>query len=256
MGRIVAIVLVVLVGIGAVGWYLQREYPQVPGTAERVQKPLSLPPSSTQPIQRNEPQPEVSAALGITRPEILDGSDDAVHGAIHALAPSLLKWLTPEEQLRKWVALVDAVADGKLPEKNLPLNFPMPGFSVLTQDNDDLLSNPANFQRANLLIETVTAIPPRKLADYYHAYSPLLERAYAELGRGGNFEARLTLAMQKVRDVKPLMVDAKLARPKFYYTYADPVLEQGSDVTKLMWRLGPANQQLLQSYLGELQPLL
>ncbi|MET0379726.1 MAG: DUF3014 domain-containing protein [Spongiibacteraceae bacterium] len=255
MGRIVAIVLVVLVGIGAVGWYLQREPAQHSDAATMVQKPLPLPPSATQPIRRNEPQPDVTAP-GIATPESLDGSDGAVRGSIHALAPTLVTWLTPEEQLRKWVALVDAVAEGKLPAKNLPLKYPMQGFSVVAQGDEDVSINPANFNRANLLIETITAIPPRKFADYYHAYSPLLERAYAELGRGGNFEARLTLAIQKVRDVKPLTADAKLARPKFYYTYADPALEQSSDVAKLLWRLGPANQQQLQSYLGELQPLL
>lgn len=254
MGRIVAIVLVVLVGIGAAGWYLQRTQPQNSAASETLQLPL--PPSAVQPVQRNEPQPASGAASAITVPSSLDGSDGAVRGAIHALAPTLLTWLTPEEQLRKWVALVDAVADGKLPEKNQPLRYPMPGFSVLMQGEDVLSSNPANYKRANLLIETLTAIPPRKLADYYHAYSPLLERAYVELGRGGSFEARLMLAIEKVRGVKPLMEDVKLARPKFYYTYADPALEQSSDVAKLLWRLGPANQQQLQSYLGELQPLL
>lgn len=256
MGRIVTIVLVVLVGIGAVGWYLQREHPQAAGTVETVQKSLPVPSSATQPIHRNEPQPEVSITPGIIKPETLDGSDVMVRGAIHALSPTLLKWLTTDEQLRKWVALVDAIADGKLPGKNLPLQYPMPGFSVVTQGDDETFSNPTNFARMNVLLETVTAIPPRKLADYYHAYSPLLERAYAELGRGGNFEARLNVAIQKVRDVKPLTADAKLARPKFYYTYADPALEQSSDVAKLLWRMGPANQQLLQSYLSELQPLL
>lgn len=254
MGRWVVVVLVALVAIGAAGWYLQRQ-PRTPGPAAVEQPPL--PGSAAQPIRRHEPVPagDGSAPGRIEVPPALDGSDAIARAAAHGLAPALVQWLTPAEQLRKWVALVDAVADGKLPEQNLPLKYPLPNFATVAR-GDDVYANPANFERADALIETLTAIPPRRLADYYHAYGPLLERAYAELGRGGSFDARLELAIRKVREVKPLAGGARLARPQFYYTYADPALEASSDVAKLMWRLGPANQQRLQSYLGDLQPLL
>lgn len=257
MQRVIALVLVVLVAIGAVGLYLQSRQ-AAPAQRQTLATPAPLTSSATpgQPIRRNEPTPaDGSVPTRIPVPLALDGSDEETRTAAHSLAPTLLKWLTPEEQLRKWVALVDAIADGKLPEKHLPLNYPMPGFSVLLRD-DVAYANAVNHHRADVLIETITAIPPRKLAEYYHAYSALLEQAYAELGRGGTFEARLMLAIQKVRDVKPLMAEAPLARPKFYYTYADPALESSSDIAKLLWRLGPANQRQLQVYLGELQPML
>jgi hypothetical protein len=262
MARTAAIVLVILVAVGATGWFLQREHPN-PGPTDIAQQPLPPPmagaqtPGSSQPIVRNEPVPagDGSVPTRIAMPLTLDNSDATVRNAAHDLAPKLVQWLTPEEQLRKWVALVDGVAEGKLPDKNPPLKYPLQGFSVITQ-GEDTVANPTNYQRANVLIEIITAIPPRKLADYYRAYSPLLERAYAELGRGGSFDARLALALRNVIAVQSLPADAKLARPKFYYTYADPALEQSSEVAKWLWRQGPANQHQLQSYLGELLTLL
>lgn len=262
MGRAVAVVLVILIAVGALGWYWQRESARHPGPTTIVQQPLPVPGPQGQPIVRNEPTPagDGSVPTRIPLPATLDGSDPDVRLAAQGLAPRLAQWLTPEEQIRKWVALVDAVADGNLPERNLPLKFSMPPFRVTATDpsQSDSLSygNPANFERANVLIETLVAIPPRRLAEYYRAYSPLLERAYAELGRGGSFDARLNIALAGLIAVKPPPGDVPLARPKFYYVYADPALEQSSAVAKLLWRLGPANQRQIQNYLTELAPLL
>lgn len=255
MSRAVAIALVLLIILGGVGLYLQREHPQPvfssPATLQQ-KLPTSMAP---QIIQRDEPVPSTPGAAHIAVPGMLDGSDDMTRSAAYQLSPTLAKWLAPEQQLRKWVALIDAVADGKLPEKNQPLKYPMQGFSVTLTDGA-VYANTANYVRTNLLVETVTAIPPQKLADYYHAWSRLLERANSELGRRGSFDSRLHLAIQNVVDVKPLPEDAKLIRPQFYYTYADPALEHSSAVAKLLWRMGPANQHQVQSYLSDLLPLL
>ena len=268
MSRTVAIALVLLIALGGVGLYLQREHPQptamllpTPGVSSPSSRGLPIT-AEPQAIQRDEALAGGgNSASRIAVPGMVDGSDEMTRAAAYRLAPALAKWLTPEQQLRKWVALVDAVAEAKLSEKILPLKYPMSSFSTTqglssARNGEAIYASPTNFARTNLLIETLTAIPPQTLADYYHAWSKLLERANAELGRRGSFDSRLHIALQKVIAVEPLPDNAALARPQFYYTYADPALEKSSDVAKLLWRMGPANQHQLQSYLSELLPLL
>jgi hypothetical protein len=258
MKRPFAIAAVVIAAGAAWLWWRQAQTvePAAPATAARVQLPLAVPP--LQPVQRDQatapaaPPPEPPA---IAVPGMLDGSDDMARAAAGELSPLLLKWLLPTEQIRKWVALVDQIADGRLPDKNRPLLFPMPVFDTVTVD-DSLRMNPTNFTRANLLIDTLTAIDDQKLADYYHAWRPLLESAYRELGKSDDFHARLLLALQNIVEAPPPPADAVLVRPKVFYVYADPALEKNSAVTRLLWRLGPDNARRLQAYLGGLMSLL
>jgi hypothetical protein len=257
MNRKLAIATLVAVAAGAVWWWQQRETPVQPPAA-RMQLPLQVP--VAQPIQREQPARETVAVPAreipaIPVPGMLDGSDEMTRAAANELSPTLLKWLLPAEQIRKWVALVDQMADGKLPTKNLPLLFPMPAFDTVHVDDADRM-NSTNFTRANLLVDTVTAIDEQKLADYYHAWRPLLEAAYKELGSEETFHSRLLLALQNVVEAPPPPVAAALVRPKVFYVYADPLLEKNSGVTKLLWRLGPDNQRKLQGFLGGLMPLL
>jgi hypothetical protein len=147
------------------------------------------------------------------------------------------------------------MADGKLPAKNRPLDYPMTNFAV-GLENGKLLLAPANYARADMLVDVFTAIPVESLAAYYHAWRPLLDKAYRELGGKGNFEQRLQAALDRVEAVPSLTTQPELVQPVVYYKYADPTLENASDVEKLMWRLGPGNTQKVQDYLHKLEPAL
>lgn len=258
MNRKLAIATVIAIAAGAVWWWQHQRVTSASAPAARVQLPLQVP--AAHPLQRDEPAPAntstpVREVPAIAVPGMLDGSDEMTRAAANELSPTLLKWLLPSEQIRKWVALIDQLADGKLPTKNLPLLFPMPAFDTIRVDDADRM-NPTNFTRANFLIETVTAIDQQKLADYYRAWRPILETAYKELGGDSTFHSRLLLALQNVIEAPPPPADARLERPKIFYVYADPVLEKNTGVTKLLWRLGPDNQRKLQDFLGGLMPLL
>lgn len=262
MSRKLVIVTAIAIAAGAAWWWQQQRATPALAPTARVQLPLQVP--VAQSVQRDEPAPATAAAPvreipAIAVPGMLDGSDEMTRSAANELSPTLLKWLLPAEQIRKWVALVDQLADGKLPTKNLPLLFPMPAFDTVRVD-DAVRMNPTNFTRANLLIETVIAIDQQKLADYYRAWRPILEAAYKELGGEGTFHSRLLLALQNVIEAPPPPSlppgGARLERPKIFYVYANPVLEKNSGVTKLLWRLGPDNQRKLQDFLGGLMPLL
>lgn len=253
----VVLLLLVVIGVGVWGWYLQREYPSA------VQS-VALPTPSAQPLAREAgPSPRSApapAAANAIKPTVgapfeLDHSDSVARAAVADIAARFAQWLTPEEQVRKWVVLVDLIADGKLPAKDRPLVYPMPTFAIHLE-GEKLMLAPTNYGRADALIDAFTAIPVQSLAAYYHAWHPLLDKAYRELGGKGTFAQRLQAAFDRVEAVHSLTIQPELVQPVVYYKYADPTLENASDVEKLMWRLGPKNTQKVQDYLHKLEPEL
>ncbi len=251
MNSKILIALLLVIAAAGLGWYFTHRASEQPITAVAAPRPLPAP----QPVQREEPPPAASGEPQkplVAAPVALDNSDAQMRAAATDIAPDLVQWLTPQEQIRKWVALIDEIAEGKLPLQNRPLNYPLTTFMV-KRDGDTLTLDKENYPRTTLLIKTVTSISPARLAQYYHAWRPLLDKAYAELGNKGSFDNRVHLAIQRILAVKSLPAEPQLVRPSVYYKYADPKLEAASDIEKLMWRLGPDNTQRIQDYLQQLQ---
>lgn len=236
--------------VGVLGWYLQSGQPgEQPNVAIAPAPAPALPPAPA-PIEEKPaapPAPIDNTPL-VAAPLSLDNSDGQVRAALTEFAPKLAQWLTPEEQVRKWVSLVNQIAEGKLPAKNRPLEYPMPAYRA-QQKGQSLHPDPANYKRADQLIQTLTEIPVERLAQYYHAWRPTLDKAYAELGGAGGFDKRLRLAIRRIIATRPLPPEMELVRPVIVYKYTEPQLEQASEVERLTWRLGPENTKRLQEYL-------
>lgn len=254
-GKVIAFIVVALAVIG-VGWYLAQDRSESQTAAVTPGLP---PPAAEAPaveggvIERDEAVMQ-TPQVAVPPPPALAESDEPARSAAADLGAKLVAWMTPEEQVRKWVLLVDMAADGKVPAKNRPLVYPMAAFKAEpTAEKGSFRLSDANFGRAGDLVEVLVNMPPQKAADYYRAWLPLLREAYAELGKPDDFDQRLRLAIDRVLAVQPLESTPELARPNVFYTYADPRLEKASDLDKLMWRLGPDNLGRLQTYLREFQ---
>jgi len=190
----------------------------------------------------------------IATPLTLEQSDARVLLAVADFSPKLAQWLLPEEQLRKWVLAVDLMADGKLPKRYRPLDYPMARF-VVTQQGLETVANKDNMLRMSTIIKTVTSIDPKILARYYHQWLPILEAAYSEQGKPDTFDQRFRQTISRILGAEPLseIDNIALSRPSVLYRYTDPNLEQASDVEKLLWRMGPDNSEQLQYFLRELR---
>lgn len=236
-----------IAAVAAAIWYLER-----PAAPVVVAPPVAhTPPPLAGEVERRAaaaplPPPEVAA------PATLEGSDAAARMAIADFAPQLLQWLTPPEQIRKWVALVDQLADGAVPVEQRPLAYPLQPFQI-ERRGDAIVADRANYERATALIDAFTAIPPARLVQYYRGWQPLLEKSYRELGRGGSFEQRLLLAVQRIEAVKPLPSQPELVQPGVYFQFADTGYENASELEKLMWRVGPENSRRLQEHLRAIE---
>lgn len=213
--------------------------------------PQSSTPSSTPPVLSEAEQIPVA-----TSP---NDSDATVAAALKQLSPALQNWFVANEQVRKWVLAIDLMADGDIPREHRPLTYPIPAFAVQIkagdwqQGQERYLSGPSNDDRLNPLLEMFVAIPPHKLARYYKTWLPVLNQAYQELGKSGHFSQRVKLAIENVQNVGPRPVSAELHRPKVFYRYTDPQLEQATALQKALWRAGDKNREKLQAYLAEVK---
>jgi hypothetical protein len=188
----------------------------------------------------------------IKAPIYLEESDIKVMLAVADLSADLAQWLTPQEQIRKWVLFVDNAANGDLIAKHRPWQYSIKPLAVTNIGNKEYLA-PSNYKRAKLLIDIALAMPPAKLAGYYYSWLPLLEKAYRELGKKGSFDTRFKHAIDNVLAAKNLPVEPELNRSSVMYRYQDNSLEAASDIDKLMWRLGFENTNNIQKFLRDLK---
>ncbi|MEE8056487.1 MAG: DUF3014 domain-containing protein [Pseudomonadales bacterium] len=214
-------------------------------------------PESAEPEHSAPPKPLPIAEKPLNEPAILppppslEDSDTQVLLAVADFAPALIQWLIPEQQIRKWVLAIDLMADGKLPKRYRPVDYPMDKF-VVEQQGLDTVAAADNHPRMNAIISTLTSIKPSQLVQYYRQWSPLLEKAYREQGKPDTFNQRLQQAINHVLAAKPLSDNPALTRPSVLYRYRDESFELATDIDKLLWRMGPENSARLQNFLREL----
>ncbi|MFA7555696.1 MAG: DUF3014 domain-containing protein [Spongiibacteraceae bacterium] len=251
LGLIIGIIVIVAL---IIGWQLYSSNEPQPVTQEPVVQAPPIPVAEPETAEPAETVEEPSVVIEpedpiIPAPASLENSDPQVRSAVTDFAPKLSKWLLPNEQIRKWVLTVDLLADGKMPKRYLPIDYPMSKFS--TDDKSTLASS--NYARMDEVIDTVTAMDSSLAARYYNEWLPALEQAYKEQGKTGSFDQRFKQTISQVLATEPLEQAPALKRPGVLYKYADQNLEAASDIEKLMWRMGPENSEKIQNFLRDLR---
>ncbi len=258
-----------VIGAGAatlvvIGWFVystdQQNKPAAVITEEVatvIAPPVEVEPTIVDPVDDLsllEPEPVEPEPIDdiVAVPAELERSDPQVLLAVADFSPSLVQWLIPEEQLRKWVLAVDLAADGKLPKRYRPVDYPMVKFVAETLIDDAVLSE-KNYPRMNDLLAATLTIDPQLLARYYQNWLPILEQAYSEQGRPDSFDQRLQQAISQVLAANSLTEQPKLIRPSVLYQFEDPNYENATDIEKLLWRMGPENAEKVQEFLRELR---
>ena len=226
--------------------------PEAPLETNELDNPPSSTPDLTPPPKPLSTPPISKASHLLPPPSTLSDSDSAFYTVVKSLSPSLLKWLTPDEQIRKWVLLVERIADHDIPYNHHPIAIKTASFNVFSI-KEKYYADTTNFSRHEPLIDSLINIEPKFIAEYYHHWLPLLETAYAELGRNKRFHDTFHQAIENVIAVKPLSTPAELEQPSVMYSYVNPELENASNLEKFMWRIGPVNAGKIQVYLQQLK---
>jgi hypothetical protein len=144
------------------------------------------------------------------------------------------------------------VAHGKSPKRLLAFARPRGKFRVV-KHGSTLVADPRSFHRYDQLADVIASLDPQGTAEALHRLKPLIDEAYAEIGRPGTtFDETLQKAVVELLQVPVPGRDVPLKEKVVTYTYADPRLEGLSDAQRQLLRMGPDNVREVQEALREI----
>ena len=228
-----AAIVGVLIAAGAGWWYLTYG----PGRA----------PEPPPPVVEAEPEPVVEEA---SEPELppLDASDPFLRALVAAITdnPEILAWLLGDDLARRMAVATDNVADGMSPRRALAGLSPADSFRA-RGEGEELHVHPAAFARYDSVAEAVAGADSPGMARVIREAMPILDAAYAELGRPDRtFAEALLAALDRIAAVPvpeaPVLLNEHIMR----YEYRDPALEELDAASKHLLRFGPDNQVRVQ----------
>ena len=243
----IGIILIAVIGIGF-GVYYFFFY-------KKSEKPFLVEETKEEPseVQLEKPLREEVERVLTERQLNLDKSDDLVSRLAKKLSPhpKLALWLKNKDLIRKFVAVIDNIADGMSPRSHLEFLSPRGNFEVIKRSRSYYLS-PASYSRYNMVGGVFESLDTKECAKLYWELKPIIQEAYFELGYP-NQDFHDTLFKAIVELLKTPMVDGEILLEKKVVTYiiADYRLETLSESQKHFLRMGAGNVQKIQAKLRE-----
>jgi hypothetical protein len=220
------------------------------------------PPPRPLPVAARSPAatPAVSATPTVSRTPLpqLDASDAFVRNLVATLSanPAWASWLATDRLVRRFVVVVDNVAEGVSPTKQVPFLAPKGKFKTVDRGRS-VFVDPKSYRRYDLVASVIESLDPKGTAEAYRRLKPLIDQAYSELGYPDRkFEVTLAKAIDRLLET-PIPGDDVALRPGVRsYKLADPELEASTPAQKQFMRLGPETMKTIQNKLRELREAL
>ncbi|AQT60298.1 hypothetical protein CBP51_04790 [Cellvibrio mixtus] len=264
----IVVVVIALIALGLAFMYLRDD---APASTPVVATPIATAPESVTsssapaeqaPIEEYQPPAQV---IEVEPLPALGESDSSVLAALTQLrGEGLIELLVPQELIRKFVLAVNNLSEGKVIHEYRPVISPPPpfivdSFTVMIEgeavEQERVSAN--NYQRYETYVTTLALIDSDAAVAVYRRFYPLLEEAFRELGlKKPNFHSVLIAAIDNILAAPDAQGDLLLVRPKVFYQYADPALEQLPQTHKLMLRMGPENARSVKASLRQLRARL
>lgn len=189
--------------------------------------------------QRSEPVPaQPEEPVSPPLPE-LENSDSLMREEM--LAAGLAQLQEQQNLVQMGTSLVDGFSRGLVLYKLLPVKPPEDPF-VVAEVGDQMLMDPAGYQRYDEYADAIAALNTDVLAASFHRMRPLYEQAYAQLGLDpADFDNAIIRTLDRVLATPEIEAPIPLTRKSVMYQYADPELEQLSPMQKQLLRMGPDN---------------
>jgi hypothetical protein len=265
-GNLVIWILLILAVLALAYFLLRPGDTKIPET--KITQPLQ--PVVQQPVAEPEVAPlqEYEAPQAVAEVEPLPALNNSHESLLESLktlgSDNLLGLLVPDELIRKFVLAVNNIQEGKVPHEYRPVNSPPPpfrveNFNVLVDGNEvsqERIDN-KNFARYEPYVHALALVDTDAAVNLYTRYYPLLEEAFRELGlKKKNFHSVMIGAIDNILAAPDVRGDLILLRPKVFYQYADPALENLPHTHKLMLRMGPENARSVKASLRQLRARL
>jgi hypothetical protein len=183
----------------------------------------------------------------------LDASDEFVRALVRQLSshPALVSWLASEHLVRALTVVIDKVAIGSSPAKELRAVGPGTPFQVVGS-GATLRIDPRSYARYDTFANVIDSIDTEGAARAYRRLRPLFQQAFDELGYTNlTFDDRLALALGRLLDTPVPEGDVALRPTSVTFQFADEELEALSPAQKHLLRMGPRNMRLVQHKIRE-----
>jgi len=233
---------------GALFFYFRRS----PAPVEEAPPVLDSTAATAVPLEPT-PLPTEEPTPAPTLPPMAEEKlDDAVRRLVAALSshPALVKWLATEGLVRRFVAAVDNIAEGKSPRKHLLFLDPRDDLEV-SGAGERIVIDPRSFKRYDTIAAALGSFDVDGAAEAFEELEPRLDEAYRELGYPDRrFRDTLGRAIGSLLRV-PLPRGEIAVRPKLKsYRFADERLEARSAAEKHLLRMGRKNMETVQAKLA------
>jgi hypothetical protein len=256
------LVVLPLVAAALAGAYL---YLRESGLIESLELPTIFAPPDTETPQRraDAPMPPLPPAPPVPPPPplaeemgpppeplpALAESDSLASDLVRGLSsnPRLASWLAHGSVVRRFVAVVDNVADGESPRPHVPFLAPEGEFRTATIRGDRLVIDPRSYDRYDAFADAIASLDTQGSVELYRRLRPLTDEAYGELGRSDrSFDDALRSAIRRVLATPLVEGDVGLVPRVISFGYDDPRLQEMGPVEKHLVRLGPRNLRIVQ----------
>lgn len=158
--------------------------------------------------------------------------------------------------VRRIVVTVDNVAREKVPLLTRAVGA-LPGSLVVTRDGERIFLSDENARRYAPYVQAIAQLDVAKLAALYRRVYPLLQQAYGEVGKPGEyFNDRAVAVIDDLLATPTVTGPIELEQPSVYYRYKDPALEARSAGQRLLLRMGAANATVVKDKLAALRALI
>ena len=216
--------------------------------AARAQ-PASVAPPAEEVVMESPVEEPLASEIQLPR---LNDSDEFVLSRLSDFrgGEMLLSFLVDDQIIRKAVTLIENMTRGEIPQSGLPYK-PIGSEIIVSEiDRDFYQMEEASFTRFDKVVDALIGFDGSELTALYRLFSPLMRRAYSELGYDGDsFDAAVLDAISRIVAVNSEELPLQLVKPSVMYLYADSRIEDLPDLDKLLTRLGPKNLLRLQSKL-------
>ena len=245
-GPIIAVGAVVLLAL-AIGlyWYGGRDDPAEPETAAESTSETVSPRRTIV-----EPEPVATDAP----PVDLSSSDEFIRDAIRTASshPMLASWLVNDDLIRRFVVVVDNIADGSNPAQHVPSMRPTTRFEP-TGEGTTLRVDAQSYRRYDVHAQIVASLDTQGTADLYLMLEPLIDEAYVELGNPSRpFSQTLERALVSLLSTRASHEAPTLVEHAPFFQYTDPDLEALSAAQKQLLATGPDNTRTIQTKLRQI----
>lgn len=242
--------LVILVAAAALVWLRGRGGEGTEPPAERL---------AATPLPTPEPTPSLQERLSDRLKGVsVNTSDEVIRQLAAGLSarPELASWLMAEDLVRRFVASVDNIADGRSPHQHIDFLRPAAPFAV--QRRGDLITiDRTSYRRYDLAATVFVSLDVAGSVSLYRELKPLIDDAYAEISPPGRqFDDRLVAAIDHLLEVPELDGDVQLEEKVITYSFADARLEALSGAQRQLLRMGPDNARTVQEKLSEFRAAL